>query len=89
MIASRYGSVPIVRETGGLKDSIKPFDGENGNGYVFKGENPNELLEVLKQAVKDYNNKELHSFHIDKAMKTDFGWSASAKSYVEMYKKIN
>lgn len=89
MIASRYGTIPVVRETGGLKDSIKPFCGKKGNGYTFKGANSNDLLVTLQQAFKDYQDKELHLDHIDRVIKTDFGWSASAKSYIEMYKKIS
>lgn len=88
MIASRYGSLPIVHETGGLKDSIKPFTAKRGNGYSFKGGNSAELLKVIKKALKDYQDKELHLDHISRAMNIDFGWSSSAKTYVAMYKKI-
>ena len=89
MIASRYGTIPVVRETGGLKDSIHNFEGKKGNGYTFAGENPADLLKTLKQALSDYQNKELHLDHINKVIKTDFGWSASAKSYIKMYKKFD
>ena len=89
MIASRYGTIPVVRETGGLKDSIHNFEGKKGNGYTFSGENAGDLLNALKHAISDYQNKELHLDHINKVIKTDFGWSASAKSYINMYKKFD
>lgn len=89
MIASRYGTIPVVRETGGLKDSIHNFAGKKGNGYTFSGDNAFDLLNVIKKALKDFQNKEVHLDHIMKVIKTDFGWSASAKSYINMYKKFD
>ena len=89
MIASRYGTIPVVRETGGLKDSIHNFEGKKGNGYTFSGDNANDLLAALKKAILDYQNKEVHLDHIMKVIKTDFGWSASAKSYINMYRKFD
>ena len=48
-----------------------------------------DLLNVIKKAVNDFHNKEVHLDHIMKVIKTDFGWSASAKSYIKMYKKFD
>ena len=84
----RYGSVPIVRETGGLKDSIRDFEFADGNGYTFKGMNAQDMLNTIKRALKDYNNAELWQKHIGIVMNKDFGWSTSAKQYVKMYEKI-
>lgn len=88
MIASRYGAIPVVRETGGLKDSIKDFLKANGNGYTFAGLNPQDMLNTIKRALNDYNNPELWSEHIKTVMNKDFGWSASAKQYIKMYQEI-
>lgn len=88
MIASRYGAIPVVRETGGLKDSIHDFGGEDGNGYTFASMNSNDMLEAIKHALNDYTDSELWNEHISVVMNKDFGWSASAKQYVKMYTKI-
>lgn len=88
MIASRYGAVPIVRETGGLKDSIHDFSSKNGNGYTFKGEDGKEMLATIKRALNDYNNQELWNKNIETVMNKDFGWSTSAKQYLKMYGEI-
>lgn len=88
MIASRYGAIPVVRTTGGLKDSIKDFTLENGNGYTFEGLDAKEMLEVIKKALNDYNNKDLWQKQVETVMNKDFGWSTSAKEYLKMYEEI-
>ncbi|MBR2891458.1 MAG: glycogen synthase [Bacilli bacterium] len=88
MIACRYGALPIVRKTGGLADSIKDFSLAKGNGYVFDNINADELLAKVKQALADYEDKALWAKHVKAAMACDFGWTASAKKYVEMYEEL-
>lgn len=88
MIASRYGAIPLVRETGGLKDSIRDFNNKNGNGYTFKNESGQEMLSTIKRALNDYENKELWNKNIGTVMGKDFGWSTSAKQYLKMYGEI-
>ncbi len=88
MIACRYGTLPIVRKTGGLADSIKDFSQPKGNGYVFDNINPEELLSKVKQALAEYEDKALWAKHVNAAMSCDFGWTASAKKYVEMYEEL-
>ena len=88
MIASRYGSVPIVRRTGGLADSICDFTLPGGNGYTFDNIDHNEMLNVIKRALNDFENKETWRKHIEKVMSVDFGWTASAKKYLQMYEEI-
>ena len=85
MIASRYGAVPLVRETGGLYDTIKPE-----NGYSFKEYNSDDMLYVIKLAVNDFYNKETGAFNtkLVNAMEKDFSWNVSAKEYISMYKKM-
>lgn len=88
MIASRYGAIPVVRETGGLKDSIINFNKNTGNGYTFKGTNPWDMYDVIRKALNDYQNEELWKKQVTKVMSKDFGWSASAKEYIKMYEEI-
>ena len=88
MIASRYGAIPLVRETGGLKDSIHDFSTKGGNGYTFAGTDAYVMLNTIRRALNDYNDKELWNKQVDIVMNKDFGWSNSAKQYIKMYKKI-
>jgi len=88
MIACRYGAIPLVRKTGGLKDSIIDFGAKGGIGYTFEGMNYLDMLEVIKKAVNDYGNKDEWEKKVSAAMNADFGWSASAKKYLSMYEMI-
>ena len=81
MIACRYGTVPVVRETGGLYDSIKPLQ----NGYTFSNYNAHDMLYVLRQAVSDYKNKKEWAKLMYRAATTDFSWGHSAKDYEALY----
>lgn len=81
MIACRYGTIPVVRETGGLYDSIKPLV----NGYTFTNYNAHDMLYVIRQAVSDYKNKEEWAKLMYRAATTDFSWSHSAKDYEALY----
>ncbi len=88
MIASRYGSLPITRATGGLYDTITDYK-ENGNGFVFKEYSSKELYEKGKEAIElYYNNKEEFTEIIKRAMEKDFSWEASSKQYIEMYNNL-
>ena len=87
MIASRYGTVPIVRETGGLNDSIKAIVGDMGNGFTFHDYNSNDMLYVVKQAIDAYRNKDEWGKIVRRVMKTDFSWKKQAEKYEEMYNK--
>ena len=89
MIASRYGSVPIVREVGGLKDSIKDFGCEGGgNGYTFTNYNPNDLQYQLDRAIKDYSNKSEWKEKMKICMTQDFTWKKPAEKYINLYKSL-
>jgi starch synthase len=89
MIASRYGAVPVVRETGGLYDSIKPYwekDGEMlGNGFTFANYSGKELHERTCAAIALYADRTKWKKLVSKVMRTDFSWGASADKYLEMY----
>jgi starch synthase len=88
MIALRYGTIPIVRETGGLKDTIRDFDGSEGNGYSFKNCNAHELLTTVLRALQNYKDREGWDKLIHNAMSCDYSWTASAKTYIELYKGL-
>lgn len=88
MVAARYGTLPIVRETGGLKDSIHDIGTENGNGFTFKTYNAHDMLGAIQRAEGLYGNKELWKDAMTNAMKSDFSWDKSADDYVNMYKMV-
>lgn len=89
MIASRYGAVPVVRETGGLKDSIKDFGCEGGgNGYTFANYNSEDLKYQVKRAIADYRNPSEWSKKVHTVMGINFGWEKSAKEYVQLYESV-
>ncbi len=89
MIASRYGSIPIVREVGGLKDTIKDFGCVGGgNGYTFTYYNPNDFYNQICRALNDYKNKKLWALQVKTVMSQDFSWSKSALKYVDLYKSL-
>lgn len=87
MIASRYATVPLVRETGGLYDSIKPF-GAGGNGFTFASCNPYDMLYVVHEALDSYKNKETWKNLMKKAATTDFSWLRSAEEYKKVYDEM-
>ena len=88
MIAMRYGTLPIVRETGGLKDSVKPYDRTTGagTGFTFTNFNAHEMAEALRCAVALYHD-ERDAFHalIRSAMHEDFSFALSAEAYASLY----
>lgn len=87
MMASRYGTIAIVRETGGLKDSITPY-GAGGNGFTFKDYNAHDMLYVIRQAVGVYRDKDQWNKLVFKAMTSDFTWDKSAKNYGQLYQSM-
>lgn len=87
MLASRYGAVPVVRSVGGLKDSIVDFKKNNGNGYVYSGDEQT-LLATIKRALNDYKNPEIWQEYQYRVMNVDFGWTSSTKEYLKLYKKL-
>lgn len=87
MIACRYGAVPLVRATGGLKDSIHDFNTGDGNGYSFEGFEAHDLALTVERAVQDHLSADW-STKVEKVMKEDFSWNVSAKAYGKMYKKL-
>ncbi|WP_300350309.1 glycogen synthase GlgA [Clostridium sp.] len=90
LIALRYGCIPIVRETGGLKDTIHPYNkytGE-GNGFSFTNYNHNDLMVVIELALSTYDNKEVWKSLMIQAMNSDNSWNKSAEEYKELYEEL-
>lgn len=88
MIAMNYGTIPIVRETGGLKDSIIPYNQfeDTGDGFSFSNYNAHELLFTIKHALDIYrNHKKSWEALMARAMRKDFSWKASAEKYLKLY----
>ena len=92
MIASRYGAIPVVRETGGLYDSIKGYWEDKGklmgNGFTFANYSSWELLERTLAAVALWRDVEKRKKFVGKIMRTDFSWGTSAERYREMYESL-
>ncbi len=88
MIAARYGTPPIVRETGGLADSIRSFNELTleGNGFSFASYNPSAMLTAIRRACAVMRDGTLRKAVMENAMKSDFSWSASAAEYIRLYK---
>lgn len=88
LMSLRYGTVPIVRETGGLKDTVEPYNEyENkGTGFSFANYNAHEMLGTIRYAEQIYYDKKREwNKIVDRAMAADFSWEVSAKKYQEMY----
>ncbi len=88
MISSRYGTVPIVRETGGLKDSIHDCSLGEGNGFTFSGTDAYQLEDAVRRALALYWKKEDWTALQKYIMKIDFSWRKSAGEYEEMYRSL-
>lgn len=90
LISLRYGTIPVVRRTGGLEDTIKNYDPETGygNGFDFVEYVPDSLLEALNRAVTLYRtNPKAWRKLVRSAMNMDFSWNRSAIKYLELYEK--
>ncbi|AGA69643.1 glycogen/starch synthase, ADP-glucose type [Desulfitobacterium dichloroeliminans LMG P-21439] len=91
MIAMSYGNIPVVRETGGLKDTVIPYSittGE-GNGFTFTHYNAHEFLYAIQGAVKMFReNKEAWLRLWENALNSEFSWSRSAAKYYEVYEDL-
>jgi len=91
MIAMRYGTLPIVRETGGLKDSVQAYEAwrDTGNGFSFSNYNSSDMLHVIREAVELYSaNPEAFARLRQRAMECDFSWARSADAYLRIYEGI-
>ena len=88
LMSLRYGTVPIVRETGGLKDTVEPYNEyeSRGTGFSFTNYNAHEMLRTIRYAEQIYYDKKREwNKIVDRAMAADFSWHVSAAKYQEMY----
>ncbi|WP_413308017.1 glycogen synthase GlgA [Bacillus sp. 1P10SD] len=90
LIAMKYGAVPIVRETGGLNDTVhawNEFTGE-GNGFSFKNFNAHDMLYTIQRAVSFYHDRDVWETIVTQAMKMDYSWAQSAFRYNQLYAEL-
>lgn len=89
MIAMRYGTVPIVRETGGLKDTVSPYRSEHSTGFTFANYSASDMLYVIREAIRLYREDKEEWKNLEfRCMDTDFSWKNSALAYIEIYSGI-
>ena len=91
LIAMRYGTIPVVRETGGLKDTVVQFDRsdvDKGNGFLFYEYNAHEMMYAIKRALAAYGNLREWRQLVFTAMHSDFSWKRSAKEYENLYERL-
>jgi starch synthase len=91
MIAMRYGSVPIVRRTGGLADTVQDFDprAEAGTGFVFTRYNAFDLFAVIVRAMETFKYPDKWRGLQQRGMAEDHSWDSSARQYVELYRQAH
>jgi starch synthase len=89
IISFKYGTIPIVRETGGLKDTVDEFDPSTleGSGFTFEGYAPEGLLAAIKKALNVYAKKEIWQGLVRKVMEYDYSWQRSAEEYIDFYER--
>ncbi|HIT52557.1 MAG TPA: glycogen synthase GlgA [Candidatus Fimivicinus intestinavium] len=88
MVALRYGSIPIVRETGGLRDSIQDSGDGEGNGFTFANYNAHEMLYTIRRALEGYAQADGWAVLVKRALNCDYSWGQSANAYIRLYKSM-
>ena len=90
MISMRYGTIPIVRKTGGLADTVQHFSEttDSGNGFVFESYEANELLKIIREAVNCFQSKHWNNLQRN-AFDADFSWQQSATEYKKIYLSLD
>ena len=90
LIALQYGTIPIVRETGGLNDTVQSYNESTGygSGFTFKNFNAHDMLHTIRRALHFYHQKETWNHLIQNVMSQDYSWLQSAKKYNEIYEKL-
>ena len=88
MIALRYGAIPVVRETGGLKDSIQDSGDGKGNGFTFCNYDSGDMLYAVRRALKGYEDQAGWQLLVDRAMEADNSWGRSANEYIRLYRDL-
>ena len=91
MISLRYGTVPVVRETGGLRDTVLSYNEQNGsgNGFTFFNYNAHDMLFTVRRAVNYYTNrKDVWNILLERGMTGDYSWNHSAQVYLDLYRNL-
>lgn len=90
LISLRYATLPIVRKTGGLKDSIQPYNRytDEGNGFAFENYDGEDMAHAIDCALNVYDNRQIFKIMRKRAMKEDFSWKQSALKYEALYHKL-
>ena len=88
LIAMRFGSLPIVRATGGLEDTVTGYPLDNSNGFKFWGYDGQAMKDAILTAMYVYKDKYTFNAMRNSAMSADFSWKESAKKYLDMYKSL-
>jgi starch synthase len=88
MFAMRYGTLPIVRTTGGLKDSVRDISEEGGVGIRFNDMNFDQMIHAIWRAYEMYQNPEFKNYCVASAMALDYSWDASAQKYKDIYTSL-
>ena len=90
LFALRYGTIPIVRETGGLKDTVIPLNefSNEGNGFSFTNYNAHDMLFTIKRALSFYSRTDIWDMLVRRAMNSNYSWESSAEKYIEIYNKM-
>mgnify|MGYP002690910356 FL=1 len=89
MVSCRYGTIPVIRETGGLKDSIRDSGDGYGNGFTFANYNAGDMCHVICEAIDLYHdNKGAYAMLQQRGMTADFSWTRSAQEYRNIYESI-
>ena len=86
LISLKYGTVPVVRETGGLADTIRDLETDKkGNGFSFKEYSSHALIDAVKRSIELYKKKRSWKPLVQRIMKEDWSWKTSAKEYLKLY----
>jgi starch synthase len=88
MAAMRYGTIPIVHEIGGLKDSVIDCGNKNGNGFTFQSFNAEDMLDAIVRAETMHEDRDSWQSLVKRDITSDFSWKKSAKSYQQIYKTL-
>ena len=91
LIAMRYGTIPVVRETGGLRDTVLSYNEftRDGNGFTFLNYNAHDMFAVIKRALYYFeNDREALKALQKRGMEGDYSWAHSARDYVDIYRKL-
>ncbi len=83
----KYGTIPVVRATGGLQDSVEDLPDGGGDGFKFSGYDPNDLLNAIHRALAAFQDKKSWKKMMQRAMAQDFSWDKPAQEYVRVYER--